>query len=57
MALDSYEYEQVYRQGWTAGSAGQPKSANPYAGNTDKEPVWDLGWLRGSSGRDYDGHA
>lgn len=57
MALDHFEHEQVYREGWTAGSTGKSKSANPYTGNTDKEPVWNLGWERGSAGEEYDGDA
>lgn len=57
MALDPYEHERVYREGWTAGSNGGAQSANPYTDNPDKEAVWDLGWHRGSSGGEYDGNA
>ena len=57
LGLDPYEHEKVYREGWIAGDAGRPKSINPHRGNSDKEPIWDRGWDRGSSGGNYDGYA
>jgi hypothetical protein len=57
MGLDPYEHERVYKEGYVAGQRNLPKSGNPYRGNQDKEPVWDLGWERGNSGGEYDGYA
>ncbi len=57
MGLDPYEHERVYKEGWLAGRNGQPKSANPYVGDLHKEPVWSLGWGKGSGGEEYEGYA
>ena len=54
---DKFDQERWYKEGYTAQSAGEPKSSNPYAGKDDEQELyWDRGWDRGDSGKDYDGY-
>ena len=54
---DQFDDERYYREGWIAGTNGQPQSDNPYLGRVDGEAMWKLGWLRGTAGHEYDGGA
>jgi ribosome modulation factor len=56
MSADKFHDEEVYRDGYSAGISGSPKGSNPYRhANSADEVLWDRGWERANSGKEYDG--
>lgn len=56
MSNDKFHDQKVYAAGWKAGHDKLSKDTNPYRGRCrEDEGLWDRGWERGNSGKDFDG--